>query len=254
MKKFMTISTAVLAGAAVTGTSVMADSHDSESSGTAMFTADLSPDQETADVESDASGMAEFELNEDQTEVTYTVEAESLTGVTMAHIHSGAEGEDGPVEVGLFDTDEAEDIDGELASGTFGEDDLAGDMDWDGLLEAMTNEGLYVNVHTEEYPDGEIRGQIMAHDMEEGMDNGMNNHDDADNNHDDADNNHDDNNAMNDHDDSDNGYADNGNDWDEEGNEMAQTSTNGPLFTMIGLLAATAGGAMMFFRRRPQQQ
>ncbi|HEX7257946.1 MAG TPA: CHRD domain-containing protein [Nitrososphaeraceae archaeon] len=30
------------------------------------------------------------------------------------------------------------------------------------LVTAMSNESTYVNVHTEQYPNGKIRGQIMS--------------------------------------------------------------------------------------------
>ncbi|WP_187254598.1 CHRD domain-containing protein [Alkalicoccus halolimnae] len=221
MKKSFFLSFAtVLAFAGWMG-SAAADSHEG-----AMFTADLDAEQEVHDVESDGSGHAEFELNAEQTEVTYTVEVSGMEGVTMSHIHSGEAGEDGPVEVDFLGGEqEPEDVDGELASGTFGEDDLAGDMTWDELLEAMTGEGLYVNVHTDEYPAGEIRGQIMEEDTK-AEDNDMN---ETDND------------------------ADAGSDNDEEGNEMAATASTAPLFTLIGMLAALAGGALILGRRRGQE-
>ncbi|WP_051288101.1 CHRD domain-containing protein [Alkalicoccus chagannorensis] len=251
MKKAMVLSLAGAVGFAGAAGTVAADSHDHDD-GT-MFEAEMTPDQEVHDVDSDAHGEASFTLNDDQDEVSYTLEVHDLTDVTMAHIHSGAEGEDGPVEVDFLGEDyEVQDVDGELASGTFGEDDLAGDMSWDELLEAMTDDMLYVNVHTEEYPDGEIRGQIMAaadHEGEDDYNNEMNNNHDDNNYNNEMNNNHDEdnyNNEMNNHNNADNNH-------DEEGNEMAATASNGPLYTMLGMLAAMAGGAMMFVRRRTGQ-
>jgi hypothetical protein len=55
-------------------------------------------------------------------------------------------------------------INGRLAIGAIQEDDLLGGFagDFDGFVEALRNGEFYVNVHTVEYPPGEIRGQIGA--------------------------------------------------------------------------------------------
>ena len=75
-----------------------------------------------------------------------------LTGlgpITGAHIHRGAAGVDGPVVLPL-----------QQATGG-GWRGCSGDTDW---VQAAFNEGLrnyYVNVHTAEYPNGAIRGQLQ---------------------------------------------------------------------------------------------
>jgi hypothetical protein len=94
--------------------------------------------------------------------VTYTLTVPSIQATTQAHIHAGAEGESGPVVVPLFAADgSANSIN---VSGTFGVADLVGPYAGDliGFVTAVNNGTLYVNVHTEANPAGEIRGQIVA--------------------------------------------------------------------------------------------
>ena len=125
---------------------------------------------EPHNVKTTASGEARFQVNEDGTEATYEVMVESICNVTQAHIHLGAEGEDGPVVVWLYPEEgmEPELIDGAfsgtLAEGTITEENFVGE--WEGVafedvLMSFEEETAYVNVHTEEHPGGEIRGQIM---------------------------------------------------------------------------------------------
>lgn len=169
-----------------TGSSVLADEHtegedggssadetDSEGSDIELpreYHAHLEGDAETGEVETDASGDARFEVNEDGTEATYKVTIENLCNITQAHIHLGAEGEDGPVVVWLYPEDGTEPklvdgrFSGTLAEGSITADDLVGDWegaDFEDAVATFEEEGAYVNVHTEQYPDGEIRGQIL---------------------------------------------------------------------------------------------
>lgn len=160
------------------------------------FNVSLSPNQEVMDVTSDATGEAYFAVSEDGESLEFTVSASNLMGTMAGHLHSGATGENGPVELLLFENAEPTDSNGEVASGTLTAEDLVGDMTWQDFSKALVAGEIYVNLHTEENPDGEIRGQLMA-----------------------------------------------------EGDEMAKTASNGPLYTMIGLLAVVLGGVMLIGRR-----
>lgn len=132
------------------------------------FTSPLSGDEEVPAVETEASGQAEFVLSEDGSEVSFTVEVADLEDANMAHIHLGPAGENGPPVVWLHtQAQEPELIEGvttgTLASGTFTADDLVGPLEGgtlDELVSEMAAGNTYTNVHTEEFPDGEIRGQI----------------------------------------------------------------------------------------------
>jgi hypothetical protein len=125
------------------------------------FTATLSGQEEVPPTNSQATGMAEFTVMGDSVE--YTVNASGMQGVTAGHIHSGKQGENGPVVVTLFKNDTPTNEVSETGSIT--PDKLEGPMagkQLTDLASAMNNGDTYVNVHTEQNPDGEIRGQIMG--------------------------------------------------------------------------------------------
>jgi hypothetical protein len=104
-----------------------------------------------------ASGTASFTA-EDAT-VTYSLDLRSISGVTMAHIHSGAPGSNGPVRVKLYAGPETGAVSGRLAEGTFTASDVSG-ITLNQLLHEMSNGTAYVNVHTTAFPDGEVRAQV----------------------------------------------------------------------------------------------
>ena len=83
----------------------------------------------------------------------------------MAHIHNGKQGENGPPIVPLFKSDSPTVlINGKLANGNITPSMLAGPMAGKSISDLITvlgNGETYVNVHTQQNPNGEIRGQIM---------------------------------------------------------------------------------------------
>ena len=90
-----------------------------------------------------------------------------MDNVTAAHIHSGKTGANGPILVTLFKTESpsSKPINGILTSGNITNADLEGPMAGKTLIDltkAMELGETYVNVHSEEYPNGEIRGQIQG--------------------------------------------------------------------------------------------
>lgn len=124
----------------------------------------LSGQQEVPPVDTQATGAAEFlpVLPNNET-IDFSVNATGIEGVTAGHIHSGIQGENGPVVVTLFQFDPAQNEVSE--QGTITADMLAGPMEGmsiSDLLAAMKNASTYVNIHTEQNPDGEIRGQITS--------------------------------------------------------------------------------------------
>ena len=125
------------------------------------FTANLSGQEEVPPTNSTATGMAEFTPSGES--VSYNVNATDIQGVTAGHIHTGAQGENGPVVVTLFTFDSAQNQVSE--NGTITADKLEGPMQGkqiSDLANAMKNGTTYVNIHTEQNPNGEIRGQIMS--------------------------------------------------------------------------------------------
>jgi CHRD domain len=101
----------------------------------------------------DASGTAVITLNQGQGEVCFDLSWAGIDGtVTAAHIHVGAATEAGPVVVGLF-------------AGAFAGTDSASDC-ISGVSEELIKairqnpENYYVNVHSDVFPAGAIRGQL----------------------------------------------------------------------------------------------
>jgi hypothetical protein len=97
----------------------------------------------------DGSGTAHVAVNPMLDRVCTDLEVREIGVVTAAHIHRGAAGVNGPPVITL---DAPDDDDSEEC-----------DMVADALLqEIATNpQGFYVNVHTADYPNGAIRGQLM---------------------------------------------------------------------------------------------
>lgn len=102
----------------------------------------LAPENETGGGQSGASGMAWFWYDT----FCYAYTVEGLTSpIVGAHIHEAPAGEDG-------------DVVAPLDNGTF----VMGCIDDDELNQQIQDDpsAFYVNVHTEEYPAGAVRGQF----------------------------------------------------------------------------------------------
>ena len=125
------------------------------------FVATLSGQEEVPPTNSQATGMAEFIVTGENAE--YSVNASNIQGVTAGHIHSGGQGENGPIVVTLFKNDSPTNEVSETGSITVDklEGPMAGKQLTD-LVTAMRNGEIYVNIHTEQNPNGEIRGQITS--------------------------------------------------------------------------------------------
>jgi hypothetical protein len=127
--------------------------------GAPTFVIDLSGSEEVPPVQTDATGVAEITpMGPDS--IAYSVNASNIEGVTAGHVHLGKQGENGPVVVTLFNYDSP--MNGVSENGTITADKLEGPMagmQISDLAAAGANGTLYVNIHTEQNPDGEIRGQ-----------------------------------------------------------------------------------------------
>lgn len=131
------------------------------------FSATLSGENEVPPTESNATGVAQFQLGtgDDGQEVAYSVNLTGFDDIAAAHIHSGNEGENGSIVATLSEGEEADGDSVELQfTGDIQTNDLAGPLEdsenLTDLVDLMNNGSAYVNVHTEIYPDGAIRGQI----------------------------------------------------------------------------------------------
>lgn len=127
--------------------------------GPPTITINLSGNEEVPPVQTEATGVAEFiPIGSDS--IAYSVNATNIEGATAGHIHLGKEGENGPVIVTLFKYDSP--MNEVSENGTITADTLEGPMagkQISDLATAGANGTLYVNIHTERNPNGEIRGQ-----------------------------------------------------------------------------------------------
>ena len=125
------------------------------------FNAKLSGQEEVPPVQTQASGNAAFIPMGDSVHVI--INATNLQGATAGHIHSGNPGENGPIVVTLFKFDSPQN---EVnLENMFAADKLEGPMKGKQISElvtAMGNGSTYVNVHTTQNPNGEVRGQISG--------------------------------------------------------------------------------------------
>jgi len=129
------------------------------------YKAQLSGQNEEPSVESSATGEAEFTVPANGT-MKYRVNITGLSNASAAHIHSGAEGENGDILADLLNTPTSKDKDtayGMILRGNLSDSSLKGPMQGktlDDLAAEMDSGKIYANVHTAEHPDGEIRGQL----------------------------------------------------------------------------------------------
>ena len=123
-----------------------------------------------AGTNSTANGQAFLTLSPTGDVILYLLSVQGIENVTMAHIHiADLPGNDGPPAVWLYPSAPPANLIPGQFSGLLGEGDitaanlvgpLAGNTLID-LLTAIKEKRAYVNVHTQQYPAGEIRGQLQ---------------------------------------------------------------------------------------------
>lgn len=89
--------------------------------------------------------------------------------MTAAHIHLGARGQEGPIVAPMFMAPSpGVTADEFVETGTITQSDLTGPLagrPFSVLLTEMREGNTYVNAHTVQNPEGEIRGQIRHKDL-----------------------------------------------------------------------------------------
>ena len=114
-------------------------------------------------VETMAKGDATFTPIKDEEGLSYYVTVSDIENVTAAHIHLGKKGENGPPVALITNDKKAGKFSGTIAEGTITKKDLMGSMTGksvEDLIKQIKKGNAYLNVHTDKYPNGEIRGQI----------------------------------------------------------------------------------------------
>ncbi|MDQ3014521.1 MAG: CHRD domain-containing protein [bacterium] len=133
-----------------------------------MFSTNLNGSQEVPAVSTPAHGQAEFKEYQNSSKLDYTLTLNNIEDVTAAHLHCAMPGQNGPVVVPLFGAEDRSFKNGSIA-GTISASDITeagmtcqpNIQTFQHLIQAMREGKIYVNVHTVQNPQGEIRGQLM---------------------------------------------------------------------------------------------
>ena len=163
------VASALVAGAAVAGTVALADGGDG-------IREELTGYQEDPlTFSTPASGDFHASLQAKKSGISYRLSYSGFTtDVLQAHIHFGGRHQSGGISVflcsnlgnGPAGTQACPKREGTV-TGTIGPADVIGPAaqgiaarEFDELLDAIANDVTYVNVHSDQYPGGEIRAQL----------------------------------------------------------------------------------------------
>jgi|HigsolmetaAR202D_1030399.scaffolds.fasta_scaffold57735_1 CHRD domain. len=136
------------------------------------FAAKLVGFQEVPSILTPASGTFKLQINESDTELTYELTFDGLEADSLfAHIHVGQRRTNGGIATFLCGGGTKPDpcpLRGGTVTGTIVAADIGGPTgqgveanDLADLIRAIRRGAAYANVHSEKYPSGEIRGQIV---------------------------------------------------------------------------------------------
>ena len=129
------------------------------------FSTPLTGTEEVPPVDVNSTGIALFELLNNNS-ITFKVNVTNMDNIKAAHVHLGVFGQNGDVVATIFNSSTPQDIlNGTLVEGKLTETDLQGPLKGNStyeLVNLMNATKTYVNIHTIEHPNGEIRGQITT--------------------------------------------------------------------------------------------
>lgn len=121
-------------------------------------------------------GVLQLKFNSTFSRIAYRLFVYNATNplnrITAAHLHNGFANENGPIIVNLYNGSPRR-VDGELSQGVLNNDDITSQFIPDSfnfnsiasIYEGIRRGLVYVNVHSEQFPDGVIRGQIYLKDL-----------------------------------------------------------------------------------------
>ena len=160
---------AVLAIASAIGSALAFVAVQQQVLGQEAFTAELSGENVLPTVNTDANGTITIQGNNQS--LNYQLALNDISNVTGAHIHFGNDNENGKIVVSLLRSNSPSGLEVETLGGNFTADDVQGPLaglPLEQLIGFMGNGSTYVNVHSIEFPLGEIRGQIEELEEDEG--------------------------------------------------------------------------------------
>jgi hypothetical protein len=150
---------AVVAASALSGVSCNDALEDRE-----VFQAILSGAEEVPPRPTAANGTAQIYIDGDL--ISYSIEVDDINNITAAHIHSGAPGVNGPIRLFLYPVQQGTTVPqvsttdkGILVEATVPSSNVNG-VTYQELLNQMRSGAAYVNVHSTQFPGGEMRGTV----------------------------------------------------------------------------------------------
>ena len=174
----LAIAVAFVVGSITTGTIVFADDDDDDKGKDKdQFKAKLKGSMEVPAISTSASGTFKAKLSKDGNSLSYKLKFKNLEEeMREAHIHFGQKGVNGGVSIFLC-TNVGGDPSGlapscpttssGMISGTLTAANVIGPIDqgidggeFDEVISALQNGLAYINVHSDEFRSGEIRGQV----------------------------------------------------------------------------------------------
>ena len=138
-------ATTVIAVLALASCATYKDNAPSWMPGSGAISVKLSPAEEVPPTSSQGSGSGSIRVADDGS-LSGSVSTTGVQG-TMAHIHQGAKGANGPVIVPLTKSGDTYTV-------------PAGAKLNESQMSAFKAGNLYVNVHSDKYKGGEVRGQL----------------------------------------------------------------------------------------------
>ena len=155
------IATAFVVGTISMATMAIADDDDNNE-----FSAKLKGSNEVGPVVTDTTGNAEFKVNKAETKLKYSLTVKKGVEIKVAHIHCAPAGVNGGVILWLLDTGMVGPLDGKLKfAATLTDDKIVNPACGDTIskiVDSMKMGNTYVNVHSDDNPGGEVRGQIAS--------------------------------------------------------------------------------------------
>ncbi len=132
------------------------------------FFARLRGSSEVPPVSTNASGRFFARVSRDGRSIRFRLIVEDIRNAVEAHIHVGGRRENGPVVVFLAGPlSRPVSVRRGVVTGTITRDDLVGPLSGrslGALIREMRSGNAYVNVHTTQNRNGEVRGQISRRD------------------------------------------------------------------------------------------
>lgn len=128
------------------------------------FTTSLKGSNEVPAAITKAAGHVSVKISKDEQSIYYKITAANIDDVRASHFHLAPTGVNGPVVVTLYSNpvQPSGPQNGVLAEGVVTAANVTGTLAGDlvSLISAIRTGNIYVNVHTSNYPGGELRGQL----------------------------------------------------------------------------------------------